>query len=238
MRASLLAALNRARETRRACALVTPLAGGVERLVFAEDAATDPLAPVLEERLRSGRSGRVRSGGDDLFVRVYLPSPRLTVVGAVHVAQVLAPMAVETGFDVTILDPREAFATAERFGACRVVAQWPDREHLELDGQTAVATLTHDPKIDDPALVAALEAGCFYVGALGSRKTHARRMERLTAAGVPVAALERIRAPIGLPIGAATPAEIAVSILAEIVAALRLEPAAAAAAAHTPAPAA
>nr|WP_232372687.1 XdhC family protein [Acuticoccus mangrovi] len=214
-----------AREGRRPVAVVTPLDGSAGRVVLADEAAGDPLADELAARFASGKSGRVSTAAGDVFVRVHNPSPRLTIIGAVHVTQVLAPMAIAAGFDVTIVDPRTAFATEERFGSFNLVAEWPDAELLGLDPQTAVATLTHDPKIDDPALMAALDAGCFYVGALGSRKTHGKRVDRLTAAGYGPDAIDRIHAPIGLNIGAATPAEIAVSVLAEIIAVLRAPPA-------------
>ncbi|WP_420394321.1 XdhC family protein [Acuticoccus sp.] len=219
MRLADLAALNAARAERRLCAAVTPLGGGPGRLVLAEDAARDPLAGPLAARFASARSGREEADG--VFVRVYRPSPRLVVVGAVHITQTLAPMAEAAGFDVTIIDPRGAFATPERFGAHRLIAEWPDADLMALDRETAVATLTHDPKIDDPALIAALAAGSFYVGALGSRKTHGRRVERLGAAGVASADIARIHAPIGLAIGASSPPEIAVAVLGEIIAALR-----------------
>jgi xanthine dehydrogenase accessory factor len=145
------------------------------------------------------------------------------VVGAVHISQALAPMARVLDLDVTIVDPRTAFATPERFPGVPVLAEWPEEvlPRLSLDRYTALVALTHDPKIDDPALTAALHAECFYVGALGSKKTHGRRVERLTAAGFTKAQIARIHAPIGLDIGAVSPAEIAVSILGEIVAALR-----------------
>lgn len=221
MRASDVAAVNLARRERRAVLVVTPLDGRPGRLVAASAVAADPLADVLEQRLSAGTSARVATAEGDVFVRVHRPDPRLVVIGAVHVSQTLAPMAVATGFDLTIVDPREAFATAERFGPYRLVPEWPDSAVLALDADTAVATLTHDPKIDDPALMAALDAGCFYVGALGSRKTHGKRVERLTAAGYSDAAIGRIHAPIGLPIGATSPAEIAVSVLAEVISALR-----------------
>jgi xanthine dehydrogenase accessory factor len=141
----------------------------------------------------------------------------------VHISQALAPMAAASGFDVTIIDPRTAFASPERFPDVRIIAEWPADvlPRIALDPFTAVAALTHDPKIDDDALVAALAAGCFYVGALGSRRTHGRRLERLRARGVDEGQLARIRAPIGLAIGAQSPAEIAVAILAEAIAALR-----------------
>ncbi len=224
---SLLNALNTERAARRPIVLVTDLDGGGQRLVRAGEVAGDPLAEPLAEALRSGRSGRVEVEGARLFLTVHLPSPRLVITGAVHISQALAPMAKAVGFEVIIVDPRTAFATEERFPAVEVRAQWPQEAlaDLGLDPFTAVAVLAHDPKIDDPALEAALSAGCFYVGALGSRKSHAGRVARLAERGVPRAALERIRAPIGLDIGAANPAEIAVSILAQIVGELRRRPA-------------
>ncbi|WP_108660885.1 XdhC family protein [Acuticoccus kandeliae] len=221
MKLSDLNALNEARAKRRTVAVVTPLDGTPGRLVAAAEAASDPLGEELKPRFASGKSGRVTTDAGDVFIRIHRPSPRLTVIGAVHVTQALAPMATAAGFDVTIVDPRTAFATPERFSGFNLVPEWPDADLLALDDQTAVATLTHDPKIDDPAIVAALEAGCFYVGALGSRKTHAKRVDRLKAAGFDDEAIGRIHAPIGLPIGAASPAEIAVSVLAEVIEALR-----------------
>ncbi|MDQ0350077.1 XdhC family protein [Ancylobacter vacuolatus] len=227
MELSLLEALNTERAARRPIVLVTDLDGGAQRLVSAADVAGDPLAEPLAEALRSGRSGRVEVEGSRLFLTVHLPSPRLVITGAVHISQALAPMAKAVGFEVIIVDPRTAFASEERFPGVEVRAQWPQEAlaELVLDPFTAVAVLAHDPKIDDPALEAALTAGCFYVGALGSRKSHAGRVARLAERGVPRAALERIRAPIGLDIGAANPAEIAVSILAQIVGELRRRPA-------------
>lgn len=221
MRAADLATLNRARAERRAAALVTPLDGRPGRLVMREDAAADPLAAEILPRLASGRSGRVEDAAGEAFIRVYSPEPRLVIIGAVHVSQALAPMARIAGFAVTIVDPRTAFATEERFAGTTLIAEWPEPEVLALDEACAVATLTHDPKIDDPALITALRADAFYIGALGSKKTHARRVERLTEAGFGADAIGRIHAPIGLAIGAASPAEIAVAVLAEVVAALR-----------------
>ena len=148
------------------------------------------------------------------------------MIGAVHISQALAPIARIAGLDLTIIDPRTAFATPERFPDAPVVAQWPDEalDRAPLDRYTAIALLTHDPKIDDVALVRALNAECFYIGALGSRKTHARRLERMRAQGFGETALARIHAPIGLDIGAVSPAEIAVSIIGEIIGALRKKP--------------
>ncbi|WP_020179237.1 XdhC family protein [Methylopila sp. M107] len=221
MKLDLLVALNAARAERRAAAVVTDMPTGAQRVVT--DSEGDPLAGALEKAFASGRSCMVDRGDDRSFINVHLPATRLVILGAVHVAQTLAPMAAALDYDVTVLDPRTAFATAARFPGVSVIADWPDRAlpGLKLDRYTAFAALTHDPKIDDPGLTAALDAGCFYVGALGSRKTHGARRERLTAAGVAAGDLDRIRAPIGLAIGAASPAEIAVSVLAEITQALR-----------------
>ncbi len=190
------------------------------------DVAADPLADPIATALRMGKSGVVSVAGNPVFLAVQVPPVRLLVIGAVHVSQALAPMAQLAGFDVTIVDPRTAFATAERFPDVKVLAEWPDQavERLGLDRFTAVAALTHDPKIDDPALDAALRAECFYIGALGSRKTHAARVARLGKAGFDEAAIERIHAPIGLDIGAVSPAEIAVSILGQVIGALRKKP--------------
>jgi xanthine dehydrogenase accessory factor len=226
MRLDLLTALNAARAERRAVLVVTDLASGRQRLVAAEEVAADPLADGLADRLRLGRSGPVGQGDETVFVDVHVPAVRLVVVGAVHVAQALAAMAGVADLDVTVVDPRTAFATPDRFPGTPVVPEWPDAAlpRLGLDRFTAVAALTHDPKIDDPALALALRSECFYVGALGSRKTHAGRCERLAAGGFAPDDLARIHAPIGLDIGAVSPAEIAVSILGEIVLTQRRKP--------------
>lgn len=224
MRLDLLAALNAERAARRPCVLVTDLAGGDQRLVTASTMAGDPLAPALAEAIATGRSTIVAGQWEArLFLSVHVPPPRLVMIGAVHISQALAPMARIAGLDVLIIDPRTAFATPERFPDVPVIPEWPDDAlpAVGLDPFTAVATLTHDPKVDEPALLAALKAGCFYVGALGSRRTHAQRVERLAAHGASADELARIHAPIGLNIGAATPAEIAVAVLAEVIAARR-----------------
>lgn len=223
MQLALLSALNAERAARRAAILVTETASGEQRLVREAEVARDALAPLLEERLRSGKSGTVETDGRQLFLNVQVPSVKAVVIGAVHISQALAPMARGLDLAVTIIDPRTAFATPERFPDVQVLAEWPDAAlpRLGLDRYTALLALTHDPKIDDPALVAALRAECFYIGALGSKKTHARRIERLTAAGFGEADIARIHAPIGLDIGAVSPAEIAVAVLAELIAALR-----------------
>ena len=231
MKLDLLKRLNAARAARQAAILVTDPESGEERLVVeSEGYQREPLAAELAARFRSGRSGAVETGGGkSVFLTVYVPPPRLVVIGAVHISQELAPIARIAGFDMTIVDPRTAFATPERFPDVPVLAEWPDEAipKLKLDAYTALAALTHDPKIDDLPIRAALEAGCFYVGALGSRKTHGKRLERLRAAGVAEDKLARVRAPIGLEIGAQSPAEIAVAIMAEIIRALRLGSAAA-----------
>ena len=226
MKLDLLKALNEERRARRAAILVTEIEGGDQRLVKAEALSADPLAALLEPALRSGKSGMVEQDGKSYFLTVQAPPTRLLAIGAVHISQALAPMARLAGLDVTIIDPRTAFATPERFPGETVLAQWPDEAlaAMPLDRYTAIALVTHDPKIDDPALMLALRAECFYIGALGSRKTHAKRLERMRAAGFDDAALARIRAPIGLDIGAVSPAEIAVSVMAEIIAALRKKP--------------
>lgn len=220
---ALLTALNAERTARRAAVLVTHLASGRQRLVKAAELDADPLAPALAAALASGKSGIVGEDEARSFLAVHVPAARIVVVGAVHISQAFAPMARATGFDVTIIDPRTAFATPERFPDTHVIAEWPDKAlpGLGLDPFTALVALTHDPKIDEPALEAALQAGCFYVGALGSRRTHAKRVERLAARGLSQGQLARIHAPIGLDIGAANPPEIAVAILGEVIADLR-----------------
>lgn len=215
--------LNVLRKERRAAILLTDLGDGRDRVIAEGDAVAGALGEAVAKAFRSGKSGTVEADGRTFFLNVHLPPPRLVMIGAVHISQVLAPMARLVGFDVHIVDPRTAFASPERFPEVRLDAEWPEDAlaRTPLDPYCALAALTHDPKIDDPAIRRALDAGCFYIGALGSRKTHAKRIERLTAAGVPQPALDLIRAPIGLPIGAASPAEIAVAILAEIIDALR-----------------
>lgn len=223
MDASLLAQLNEERLARRAAILATDLDSATSRLIRDGDALSGELAEEVARAFRSGKSGTVEADGANWFLNVHLPPPRVVVIGAVHISQALAPMAALAGFDLEIIDPRTAFATQERFGGTELFAEWPEDvlKRRPLDAWTALAAVTHDPKIDDFPLKAALEAGCFYVGALGSRKTHAKRLERLAEQGVAPSLLERIHAPIGLPIGAASPAEIAVATLAEIIKALR-----------------
>ncbi len=225
MRLSLLSDLNAERAARRAAILVTEVASGEQRLVREAEVETDPLAQDLQDSLRRGKSGLVERDGRQFFLTVQTPPVRMVIIGAVHISQALAPMARSLDLDVTIIDPRTAFATPERFPDVPLLAEWPDAvlPQIGIDRYTAVLALTHDPKIDDPALIAALRSECFYIGALGSRKTHERRIQRLTEAGFTEAEIARIHAPIGLDIGAVSPAEIAISILAETVADLRKE---------------
>ncbi|MFZ5689680.1 MAG: XdhC family protein [Pseudomonadota bacterium] len=226
MKLSILSALNIERANRRAAVVVTDVQSGEQRLVKGADVANDPLKEIIEKHIRSGKSGMEETPVGKVFLTVYVPPAKLVITGAVHISQALAPIAKLLGYDVTIVDPRTAFATQERFPDVRVIAQWPDEAlpALNVDKYTAFVALTHDPKIDDPALLHALSKECFYIGALGSRKTHGRRIERLKAQGISDNQIARIHAPIGLDIGAVSPPEIAVSIMAEITARLRQSP--------------
>jgi xanthine dehydrogenase accessory factor len=225
MKRDILTALNSERAARRAAIVITNVENGAQRLVKAADIARDPLRPVLAERLRSSKSGMEDSAEGRVFLTVFVPAPQLVIIGAVHISQALAPIGKLLGYDVTVVDPRTAFASPERFPNVKVIAEWPDKAlpPLNVDRYTAFVALTHDPKIDDPALIHALSRDCFYVGALGSRKTHGRRIERLKGQGLGDAELSRIHAPIGLDIGAVSPAEIAVAIMAQITERLREE---------------
>jgi xanthine dehydrogenase accessory factor len=224
MKAETIKALQDARNERRAVTLATRLSDAAEALVFldtAEGALASDAAVVSAARraMDVGRSETVDVGGQKIFLNVYVPPARLIIVGAVHIAQTLAPMATMLDFDVTVVDPRGAWATTNRFPGVKVVQDWADEafEQMGLDVSTAVVTLTHDPKLDDPALEAALKSDAFYVGALGSKRTHAKRKERLGEVGITEEQFARIHGPIGLNIGARSPAEIAVSILGQMV---------------------
>jgi xanthine dehydrogenase accessory factor len=221
-----LQVLNAERAERRPVILVTDTTSGQQRLVKAKDIAADPLRAELSKQLRMGKSGMVEVDGKKLFLNVYAPTARLVIIGAVHISQALAPLARALDYDVTVVDPRTAFASPERFPDVPLIAEWPDvaLPPLNIDHYTAFVAVTHDPKIDDPALIHAFERQCFYIGALGSRKTHGKRAERLRAQGAKDSDIARIHAPIGLPIGAVSPSEIAVAIMAEITAQLRLPP--------------
>ena len=222
----LLRKLNRERAARRAVIHLTDLEDGRDRVICEGDPVAGPLGAAVEGAFRSGKSGVAEVEDRKFFLNVHLPPARIVVIGAVHISQALAQMAKVAGFDISIVDPRTAFATEERFAGIDLVADWPEDvlKARPLDAYTALVAVTHDPKIDDFPLSQALSSGCFYVGALGSRKTHAKRVERLMALGHDEGEIARISAPIGLDIGAASPAEIAVSILADIIAHLRRRP--------------
>src|SRR6202167_3528190 len=226
MQLDILTALNAEREARRAAVVVTNVESGRQRLVKAADVAKDSLRPVLAEHLRTSKSGMEQTAEGRVFLTVHVPAPQLVIIGAVHISQALAPIGKLLDYDVTIVDPRTAFASPERFPDVKVVAEWPDKAlpPLGIDHYTAFVALTHDPKIHDPALTYALARDCFYLGALGSRKTHGRRIERLKQQDVRDPEISRIHAPIGLNIGAVSPAEIAVAIMAQITESLRREP--------------
>jgi len=237
MKADLLAALRAARAGKTPVVLATDLASGAQSLV-AGDTATGDLALGAEERaaaraaLADDRSATIQAASGAVFLHVFNPPRRLIVVGAVHISQPLVPMAAIAGYQVAVIDPRHGFATDARFPAVELVTDWPDEAMARLapDRRTAVVTLTHDPKLDDPALAVALRSEAFYIGSLGSRRTHAKRVERLQALGLSEGQIARIRAPIGLDIGAVSPAEIAIAILGQMTEALHARPKVAAAA--------
>ena len=225
MTPDLIAALTEARAAKRPVVLATHLPDGAQLLLPAAAAPPD-LAAAAAQALEDDASGTVKLADGEWFLNVYNPPLRLIVVGAVHIAQALVPLAAQLGFAVTVVDPRRAFATGERFPNVTVSTDWPDEamDALAPDLRTAVVTLTHDPKLDDPALERALRSPAFYIGALGSRRTHASRLARLRALGHDEAALARIRGPVGLPIEAVTAPEIALSIVAELIAVRRGAP--------------
>jgi len=212
----------------KTCALVTALDDGRQAVVEA-DAVSGDLALTAEEvtQVRTQMSADRSRVLDNprLFMRVYGPQPRMIIIGAVHIAQVLAPMARLAGFNVAIVDPRERFVSSSKLVDVSAVVAWPDEglEQLKPDARTAIVTLTHDTKLDDPALHTALRSPAFYIGALGSQKSHAKRVHRLTEAGFKPEEIARIHGPVGLDINALTPAEIAVSIVAQVVAVLRAD---------------
>ena len=218
-----LETVNAERAARRAVIVVTEIDSGAQRVVKAAEVAGDPLKDLLQKRMRLGKSGTEETPKGKVFLTVHVPSPKLVITGAVHISQALAPVGQMLGYDVTIVDPRTAFASPERFPDVKVIAEWPDvaLPPLGIDRYTAFVALTHDPKIDDPALLHALSRECFYIGALGSRKTHAKRVTRLKAAGLDDNAIARIHSPIGLDIGAVSPPEIAVAIIGQITQRLR-----------------
>jgi xanthine dehydrogenase accessory factor len=222
MKIATIAVLAAAMAARRPVVYARNLAN-MQEFVLPDPAAPIALNELADSALIAGRISTQSIGTDLWFIEPHLPSPRLILVGAVHIAQALAPLAQMMGFHTIIADPRRHFATEARFPGFELCGDWPAEalDRLGLDGQTAVVTLTHDPKLDDPALDRALHSQAFYIGSLGSRKTHAARLERLAALGHSAPALQRIRGPVGLDIGAVAAPEIALSILAEIVAVRR-----------------
>ena len=227
MRREILRELQAARRAHRPVALATDLDSGEQWLFGPSDPLPGELDPELADELRevfrSDRARRVELRERTIFLNVFNPPLRMILVGAVHIAQPLAAMASATGFQVIVVDPRTAFAAPERFPDLEIRTDWPDEALATLvpDARTAVVTLTHDPKLDDPALDQALRSDAFYIGSLGSRKTHGKRVERLRGEGFSDEAIARIHGPVGLDIGARSPAEIALSILAQIIGVLR-----------------
>lgn len=223
MKPEILEALQKARAAKRPVALATNLKSGSQKLIF-ETESEGPLCLDVDmlagaaDMLKRDESGTLATGAGPVFVQAFNPPPRLIVVGAVHIAEPLARISSIAGYGTSLIDPRRAFAASQKFDGYEVTTDWPDEAlaALKPDVRTAIVTLSHDPKIDDPALEAALNSPAFYIGALGSRKTHAARLERLKERGFSDAQLARIRGPVGLAIGALSPAEIAVSIVAEI----------------------
>ncbi len=223
MKPEIFESLQKARAAKRPVALATNLKSGAQKLIF-ETESEGPLCLDVDmlagaaDMIRRDESGTLQTGAGPVFIHAFNPPPRMIVVGAVHIAEPLARIATLAGYGTTLVDPRRAFAASQKFDGYEVSTDWPDEAMavLKPDVRTAIVTLTHDPKIDDPALEAALNSPAFYIGALGSRKTHAARLERLKARGFTDAQLARIHGPVGLAIGALSPAEIAVSIVAEI----------------------
>jgi xanthine dehydrogenase accessory factor len=219
VKTELLSQIIAAKQARRAVAVVTDLVSGDQKMIARADAD-----PALEQAFRFDKSGVEKTEAGERFITIHNPPLRLVVTGAVLIAQALIPMAQAAGYDIWVIDPRGAFATGARFPDIALHAEWPDEiiPRIGLDGRTAFVALTHDPKIDDPALELALKSDVFYIGALGSKKTHAARIERLIARGFDAQAQLRIQGPIGLNIGAVGAQEIAISIMAQMTKALRI----------------
>ncbi|WP_417431043.1 XdhC family protein [Kiloniella sp.] len=220
MKRTTLDQLNRAKSAKETTVLLTDLKSGEQELVYPQRPDVDhPLLDILKSAVRDDKSYVHATENGETFIQIFNPPLRLIIVGAVHISQFLVPMAQSAGYEIILIDPRSAFGNKTRFPNCNITNEWPDEamEDLKPDHRTAVVLLTHDPKLDDPALVASLQSNAFYIGALGSKRTHAKRLDRLKNLNN----LERIEGPIGLDIGAKNPAEIAVSILASITKALR-----------------
>jgi xanthine dehydrogenase accessory factor len=220
----IVSALAEDRDLRRPAVVLSWFDRNQQKLVHSPDALDDPvLCDAVRDALASDVARRVDVASGSVFVNPFNPPLRMLIVGAVHIAQELVPMAQRAGYEVTLIDPRAAFASQARFPGVQLVHKWPDAaiEAAAPDARTAIITLTHDPKLDEPALERALRSQVFYIGSLGSRRTHAKRLDRLRALGIQAAELDRIHAPVGLDIGARSPAEIAVSILAQVTQELR-----------------
>jgi len=227
MKSDTLKQLLKDQKSKTAVALATDLATGDQALIYLDKAtgalgANPDVVSAARDAMRDDKSRMVSLPEGDVFFHVFNPPLRMVLVGAVHIAQPLSRMAAVAGYDVIVVDPRQSFATAERFPGVTIVDEWPDDglKSLDLDRRSAVVTLTHDPKLDDPALGVAIRSPAFYIGSLGSRKTHAGRVQRLTEEGFTAAEIGRIHGPVGLDLGAISPAEIAVSILAQVTATL------------------
>jgi xanthine dehydrogenase accessory factor len=223
MNAEILQKLLEARAAAQPVALATNLRSGQQLLIHPDRTEGElcldvDMVAAAVDALKRDESITFKTGAGEVFVQVHNPPPRVIIVGAVHIAEQFARMAALTGYGVHVIDPRRSFAERQVFEGFTVHSDWPDEAMRELkpDMRTAVVTLTHDPKLDDPALIEALRSSAFYIGALGSRKTHAARLQRLAEQGMTAEQLQRIRGPVGLAIGAISPAEIAISIMAEI----------------------
>lgn len=235
MKRDLLDRLLAAQAAKQPAVMATRLGTGEQSLltggaVIGELAINPSVQSAADDTLRGDKGRTIETDAGNIFLQPFNPPLRMAIIGAVHIAQVLAPMADLTGYDVTVIDPRHGFASPERFPQISVVDDWPDEalDALAPDSRTAIVTLTHDPKLDDPGLERALRSDAFYIGSLGSKKTHAARLERLSRAGFGDTDFARIHGPVGLAIGARSPAEIAVSIMAQVTHALRAAPAPAA----------
>tara|TARA_R110002110_G_scaffold10333_6_gene50736 strand:- start:2870 stop:3577 length:708 start_codon:yes stop_codon:yes gene_type:complete len=224
MKLSLLNRLQALRAQKIPAAILTDLTSGQQALITADETSgdltiTDAVREQALRRLKHDASGRLDQTDNQLFLQCHNPPLRLVIIGAVHIAQALAPVASITGYEVCVIDPRRSFASPDRFPGVEVVCDWPDEalQRIAPDARTAIITLTHDPKLDDPALHIALRSDAFYIGCLGSRKTHALRLQRLHDAGFSDADTNRIHGPLGLPIGARSPQEIAISALSQVI---------------------
>jgi xanthine dehydrogenase accessory factor len=218
-----LKALNAARAAGRPVVVATDTATGDARLIEPTASRGDPLRETAMTALQRDQGGVIEVAGKTYFLNVFNAPLALIIVGAVHIAQPLSRMASIAGYGVTVIDPRTAFATSERFPGLTLFTDWPDEAmaKIKLGRRSAIVALTHDPKLDDPALASALNSDAFYIGALGSKKTHAARLARLRERGFTSDQLARIHGPVGLSIGALSPAEIAISILGQMTATLR-----------------